>query len=63
MLACTTAPERAARATRKPLGTRTRSFTHASKAFEADWNPDEQLALHHEICARLEQIELLLLSR
>jgi hypothetical protein len=29
------------------------------QAFEADWNPDEQIALHHEICARLERIELL----
>ncbi len=30
------------------------------QAFEADWNPDEQLALYHEICARLEHIERIL---
>jgi hypothetical protein len=28
-----------------------------SKAFEADWNPDQQIALYHEICMRLERIE------
>jgi hypothetical protein len=28
-----------------------------SKSFEADWNPDQQIALYHEICMRLERIE------
>ncbi len=34
-----------------------------SKAFEADWNPDQQIALYHEICMRLERIENATLSR
>jgi hypothetical protein len=34
-----------------------------SKAFEADWNPDQQIALYHEICARLERIERALPSQ
>jgi hypothetical protein len=55
MLAYTTAPERAARATRRPLGTRTRIICARKRAFEADWG-----LRRAPTCARLERIELLI---